>query len=454
MSNAGISFGGLASGLDTRAIISALMAVERRPITAMEAKKTGFNRSKSLLNDLGSLLTTVRDKANALRSTTDFLAMDASVDKEQYLTASAGSTAQPSSYQLKVLALAQAQVNSSNGQASRTSAYGDSTLELTVGGSSYYISVGGGTGYDSSLDGIAAAINAQGLDVTAEVLDTGSGGTPYQLVLRSKNTGSAGAFSISVDSGPAAMNTLINGVNTNVRTAATDAQLQINGITVTRSSNSISDAITGVTLNLKALTPTNETATLTVTTDAEATSSKVKDFVDAYNAVVDFVAEQNQLGTDGKAKSSLFGDSTLRSIRSSLRSILGGSVDTGNESYALLSQVGITADTAGKLTFNQSTFEEALAGDEAAVASLFNKSGTGLANRVYDQVAVFTDSVDGLLKARKDGFDSLIKQTQTRIDSAERRLTQYQASLDRKFSAMESLLSKLQSQGNSLSSIR
>jgi flagellar hook-associated protein 2 len=454
MSNAGISFGGLASGLDTRSIIAALMAVERRPIAALEVKKGRIQRQKDLFGTLGGLLTTLRDKANALRSTTSLLAMKAGVDTDQYLTASAGSGAQPSSHQVRVLSLAQAQVNSSNGKADRdTTTYGDGKLRITIDGTDHSIDVGGTTGFASTLDGIAQAINAQGLDVVAEVLDTGAATDPFQLVLRSRNTGSAGSFTVAVDSGPASLQALAAEIDANVRTAASNAQIDLNGITITRSANTISDAITGVTLDLRAVNPVGTATTVTVSTDAPATAGKIKQFVDAYNAVVDFLQDQNKVDSKGTANGPLFGDSTLRSIGSSLRSILGSPANTGNTAYELLSQVGIAAATNGRLTFDQARFETALAADPDAVTRLFNDATTGIAARVHDQAKVYLDSVDGLLKARRDGFDSLTRQTQNRIDAAERRLQQYQKQIERRFAALEGLLAQLQGQGNALGSL-
>lgn len=451
MSSAGISFGGLGSGLDTRAIIAALMAVERRPIAALESKKTSFQRQKDLFGSLNTLLGTLRDKANALRSTTDFLVMKAGLDTTDYLAATATSGAQPGTHQVRVLALAQAQVNSSNGRADRdTTAFGDGTIVISVGGAEHSVTVGGASGFASTLDGIAAAINAQGLDVVAEVLDTGAVIDPFQLVLRSRSTGTAGAFTVSVAGGTTELQTLIGEVNANVRTAASNAQIDLNGITITRSTNTVGDAIAGVTLDLRAVNPTGTSTTVTVSTDASATAGKIKAFVDAYNAVVDFLKDQNKLDGEGKAASPLFGDSTLRTIGSSLRSILGGSVATGNTAYELLSQVGVKADTAGRLTFDQGKFETALTTDADAVTALFNDATAGIAVRVYGQIDVYTDSVDGLLKNRRDGFDSRIRQTQKRIDAAERRLDQYQEQLERKFSAMEKLLAQLQGQGSAL----
>ena len=451
MSSAGISFGGLGSGLDTQSIISALMAIERRPIAALEQKKSSFSQQKSLFGDLGSLLDKLQDAAQKLRTTTDFLSMSATSSHTDILTASASSNATPGSYQVTVNSLATAQANGAGSSDPDTTPHGDGTIWITTGGVVHSIDVGSGSGYASTLDGIRNAINDQNIDVSASVVDTGvEGSDRYQLVLRSNTAGSAGAFTVEMDSGTAPLQTLVDDLNANQLTAASNASLEINGLTVERSSNSITDVIPGITLNLESA-PTPPTAvTITVTTDAEETASTVQEFVDAYNEVVDFVSGQNALGEDGEARNPLFGDTTLRSIRTSLRSIVGGSVDTGNPAAALLVQIGISSDRDGKLTFNQSEFEQSLVEDEQAVASLFAQASTGIAQRIFDQIDVYTDSVDGLIKARTDGFDRLIRDTTGRIERAEDRLDRTEASLQQRFANLESLIARLQGQGSAL----
>jgi flagellar hook-associated protein 2 len=459
MSSAGISFGGLASGLDTQAIISALVAVERRPISALETKKTSLNKQKSLFGDLGSLLDKLTKAAKDLKRTTDFLAMKVASDDEDVVAAQASSTAAPGTHTVRVLSLASAQVNAHTGSSSATHDYGDNaTMQITVGSDTRFISVG-----DATLANIASAINEEDdFGVHAEVVDTGNtangGANRYQLVLRGTETGTENAFTLAYDDGGAAFEALIADLNANPnpRTAATNAQIQLNGgVVIQRATNTITDAITGVTLDLKSVPSPNKDVTITVSTDAEETSKKVQAFVDAYNSTLDFFAAQGELDAEGKAKSALFGDVTLRSIRSNLRRIVGGSVPgTGNESYQMLSQLGIKADTQGKLTFTRSTFEEALADDEQAVAAVFTHATSGIAQGIEAQLDLYTDGVDGLLKTRRDGFDRQVKNTQGRIDQAERRLVVYQKQLEQKYANLESLLTRLQSQGSSFSNIR
>lgn len=461
MSNAGISFGGLASGLDTKAIIQALVAIERRPIAALEQKKTSLGKQKSLFGDLRGLLGKLETAAKALKTTSDFLVRKASSDKEEIVTASAGSAASAGTYNLRVVSLAKAQVNASSGSASPSASLGaPGTLQLDVGGATHFISVGGvvnGVTEPPTLERIAAAINAaddaNATGVRAEVVDTGStGNNRYQLVVRSEQAGTASGFSISYDDGDPAFQAVINSVGSNVLTQASDARVQLNGgVTVTRSSNTISDLIAGVTLELKSDASPTQSVAITVSNDSTATTKKVQDFVDAYNKVVDFLADQNQLDADGKAKGPLFGDSTLRALRAGLRTIAGSAVPgTGNASFQLLSQLGIKADTAGKLTLTATALTEALATDEAAVAAVFTSSANGIAGRVVAQIDVYTDSVDGLIKNRTEAFDRQSKDATTRITQAERRLTSFEKQLEQKYANLEQLMGRLQSQGSSL----
>ena len=454
MSSAGISFGGLASGLDTQAIITALVAVEQRPITALETKKTSLNKQKSLFGDLKGLLDKLATAAKSLKTKTDFLTMKAASSDEDVLTVSAGSTASAGTYSIEVLELAKAKVSASSGSASSTASLGGpASMMIEIDGNTHLVAVN-----NPSLTSIASAINDADIGVIADVVDTqnsaNGGANRYQLVLRSAEAGAQHSFTLSYDDGDAAFQNLITDINAHQITAGSDAKIKLNdGVEVYRPTNTIGDLIPGVTLDLKAKA-VGQPVTVTISTDAEATSKSVQEFVDAYNKVVDFVSAQNTLDSEGKAKNPLFGDSTLRSMRSSLRGIVGASVgDTGNSAYQLLAQAGVTSDTAGKLTFNSTKFAESLADDEEAVSNLFAGGTNGIANKLLGQIDSYTDTVEGLIKTRSDAFDRQVKDAQTRIDQAERRVTLYQQQLETKYANLESLLTRLQGQGTSLNSL-
>ena len=449
MSSAGISFGGLGSGIDSQAIISALMAIERRPISALEQKKTQLGRQKTLFSDFGKLLDKLQDAAKKLKTTTDFLSMRAASSNEEVVTVSAGNGAIPGTHTLEVVSLAKAQIDVSSGSASQDDPIYDGTILINIGGNDHPVSVSNG-----SLQDLANAINDQDLDVRAEVVDTGSTGSDrYKLVLRSQVLGTEGSFSLLLDSGNVALDSLVTDLTTNAR-AATNASLVIDGVGVTRTTNTIGDLIPGVTLDLHSVSDIDVSTTISVSTDVEETAKSVQELVDAYNAVIDFAKAQNAVGENGTAQNPLFGDVTLRTIRTSLRDIVGGAVPASDPAFAMLAQIGVTSDRDGRLTLNRTKFEEAVTTDEQAVASLFSNATHGIGTRLFNRLDTFTHSVDGLLKARSDGFDRLIKDAQSRIDQGESRLERTEKALQQRYANLETVIARLQGQGAGLSSLQ
>jgi flagellar hook-associated protein 2 len=457
-----IQFGGLASGLDTQAIISALLAVESRPIALLEQRRSTIERQRNLINNFDGLLDDLATAAEDVEDSNSFLAFKTATDDDDaFFSSSAGNNAIAGTYEIGVKSLATNEIKGSTGSPDRdTTTNGSGVLTLQVGsGPVQLINVA-----STTLDGIAAAINENGEGVSAQVVDTGADTNPFQLIITSEESGSEGTITLGSDSATDTFTSFVAGLDGNTIREGSDAELTFNGIDITRSSNSISDLIQGVTLDLTAASELDvngdpvSTTTLTVSTDGEATGEKLQAFVDAYNAVFDFVQGQFTAPAEGADAPPLFGDSTLRGVRNSLRSITGGSVDTGNDAFSLLSQVGIEAGTDGKLTFNSAEFEEAIAEDEDAVLALFTGedeegSPSGIAGRLVATVELYTDSVDGLIKARTDGFARLIRDTDNQIERQNDRLERTEQQLNTRFANLEVLLNRLQGQGGALGSI-
>lgn len=447
MSSLGINFSGLASGLDSNAIIDALLSVEQRPILQLESQRTDFNRQKSLFGDLETRLNDLFDALDDIDSSTSFVDYQSAVDTEDYLTASAGRSANPGTYNIGVRSLARGQTNQSNGVADAAATAYQGDLNITIDGETHFVGISSGA--EVSLNDVANAINNADIGVDANVVDTGIGSDPYKLVLTSEDTGEDASFTLEADGANAALTSLVGDLTGN-QVNAENARIEFQGVTVERSSNTVDDLITGVTLTLKDTDATLDT-TLTISADATATGDKVQEFVDKYNAVVDFIQAQGVVSEDGEASSALFGDSTLRSISTGLRSLIGSEVNTGNSAYSLLSQIGIDTDRDGKLQFNRSEFEEALADDGDAVRNLFTQEDTGVSALLSSRIESYTDSVDGLLKARRDGIDTRIRQTDRRIEDSERRIEQKEIQLRQQYANLESLMAQLQSQGSAFS---
>lgn len=462
----GISFGGLASGLDTKSIIAQLLAIEQRPISLLQAKKSSFQTKKSLYGDLETKLDKLFDTAKGLRLSSSFLEFNVKTsDDDKFLKASASSTATAGKYDVEILQLAQARTRTTLGSVdSDTTRHGSGLLRFDFADApSVFVNVPDSVEEPSSLDNIAAAINDADSGLQASVVNTGIGNSPYKLVVKSTETGEENDFTVSTDTANAALQSLADELTADNAIAALDSRAKIDGIEVQRSSNTLSDLIDGVTIDLGAVhTATEKKTTITVTPDTEETGEKVKAFVDAYNEVLDFIAEQQKLITSGDSSSEdddeevkanpLFGESALRTIRSTLRNIVGGSVD-GNEAYALFSQIGIESDRDGKLTFNKSEFDAAVTKDPTAVRNIFAADDIGIANKIYTTIDQWTDSIDGLLATRKQGIDRTVKDINSQIERAEEKMDRYQVFLTQKYANLEVTLGRLNSQLGSLANI-
>ena len=458
----GISFGGLASGLDTDSIIKSLLAVERRPIQLLESRKAGFKKQKTLLGDFKAKLDALFDAAKKLRLSSTLLEFDAATnDEDKYLSASATSGAVAGSYEIQIDSIAAARVRKSPGAADAdTTTHGSGNMLFTIDGNTTLVSFGGAT----TLNEMASKINDANFGVSATVVNTGATTDPYRLVLTSKSEGTKADFTVVADTADGTFTSFVNSINNDDTRAASDAKIKLNGLDITRSSNTMTDVITGVTINLKGKhpSPPQETTTLTISTNTDKTAEKIQNFVEKYNEIVDFVTNQNKVtknegdgGEDDDSVSTnpLFGDLALRTVMRGLRDIAGSTFDTGNSAYSMLAQIGIDGDREGKLTFNRTEFDEALGKDETAIKNLFTDKVNGIAQRIYNSIDAWTDSVDGVIKTRTDGLDRRITDIDRQIRRGEERLEDYEQRLVLQYATLEQTLGRLQAQGSSLSSL-
>ncbi len=442
ISSGGISFSGLASGLDTRAIINALLQAESRPMESQRARQADFRARSDLFGRLGSLLSTLQDSAAALTRNSTFDALTGSSSAPGRVGVSVGEGAVAGNWTVEIERLAARHVLTSNGYAAKdTALFTADTLRFVQDGNTIDVAVAGTT-----LQDVADAINADTtLAVTARIVDTGDGADPYKLVLESDATGAAQEFTVESVGGGLA--TLVEQLGTNVASEAQDALVRVDGVEFRRATNTLSGAITGVTLDL--LEASASTVEVTVTADRSTSTSAAKDFVAAYNAVVDFIATHGKTAEDPAERGALAADPLLRSIRDRLRTVLGSVVSgTGSDGHAMLALVGFSSATDGRLTLDESEFEAAFDADADALTALF-ASDDGIATRLDDLLDDLAGT-DGLIGTRRDGLTDRIDDLDKAIRRSELRLETLEKNLVARFAALESLLAQLQAQGSAL----
>lgn len=457
MSFGPIQFGGLASGLDTGAIIQTLLSIEAQPIQLLESQKASEQNKLSLLGTLEGYVDDLQEKAEELSSKGGFLAYDVTSSSDSAATFSlTGSSATPGSHTLDVLALASADRYAFSGVADADTDLGAGTVSFDYDGVNYSVTTTGSG--DSSLNQIASAINAQSSgEVTASVINVGTGATPnYQLVLAGEDTGA----DYTIDNLTSSVAGLTGATNL---TAASNAQVVVDGLTVERSTNVFSDVVSGISFTVTDVTGGD--ISFSVDPDTEGVKQNVQDFVDAYNKVIGFINTQNSYDPDATSQSDLFGDSALSSVRTTIQNAIFdvdvSVVQADTIGYSTLGLVGVDVGSDGTLSIDDTTFDDKLSTNMEALADLFTDSTDGLMVKLDSAIEgmvdsttnVLGDSIPGLFDRKEDTINDLIADIDDQIESLELSLESYEATLVAKYSALEELMAGLNAQSQYLSGV-
>jgi flagellar hook-associated protein 2 len=393
------------SNLDIESIVSQLMSVERKPLTAIAKKEASFNTKLSAFGSLKGAIFQFQTAMKALSDPSKLQAMkvssaDSSIASVAAAT-NAATSATPGTYTLEVTTLAQAQKAVAAGQPSTNASIGanvTSTLSFdfgTITGGSFdsatgkysgaaFTSSGSGVktvtidGTNNSLSGIRDAINAAGIGVTATIVNDGDASSPYRLTLTVNETGKTSSMKISV-AGDASVAGLLNhdpssnsGQALKETSAAKNATFKVDGIEVSKTTNSASDVIAGVNLTLA---KTGGPTSITVARDSSSVTSAVTSFVTAYNSLSATMRDAGAYNATSKSASALNGDAALRSVQSQVRGILNNPVAGGESAYTLLSQVGVSMGKDGMLSLDSSKLQKAIDSNFSGIAGLFSRVG-------------------------------------------------------------------------------
>jgi flagellar hook-associated protein 2 len=414
-----------ATNLDINAIVTQLMAVEQRPLAKLDQQEASYQAKLSAYGSVKGAIASFQSAVQGLNSAGLYQAVKATSSDTSVFSASATSTAVAGTYSLEVSSLTQAQKLVAAGQASSTAAIGTgtaTTLTFDFGtisggtltpfdpatntGGTYTGATFSGNGNPSksitidstnnSLQGIRDAINAAGLGVTATIVNDGSG-TPYRLSLAADNGGASNSLRITATpGGDASVMGLLEhdpaGVqNLSETVTAQNANIKVNGLSVTKTSNSISDVIEGVTLNLSKVT--TSPVTLTVARDTTAISNSVSGFVKAYNGIVSTLKGLASYDPATKQGGILLGDSAVRQLQTQLRNMLNTAVSGTSGALTHLSDVGVSFQKDGTLSLDQTKLNNAISNNFSDIAGLFSSVG-----RASDSLISF-DSASSTAKA-------------------------------------------------------
>lgn len=437
---------GAGAGFDTKKIVEALVNAERAPTEARINSKIAESDAKiSGLGKAVSVLNVVKDAAERLNDAKDFNTFTVNNSQESAFSATSTTSARAGSNNITVSQIAQEQRSVSNAFASETNAFNANPITVSISVGSSNPTTTDITVTDASLQGTVSAINAANLGVTAEIVDTGAASDRYRIQLIGE-TGAENAFTLT--SSDSALT--FSSVQT-----ATDAQLNVNGIDFTRSSNVIDDVLTGVTLSLN--TVTSGTANLSINQDDSQARANIVDFVAIYNEAQRQLKELSNSSIGGE----LAGDSIFRSLTSSLRSLVLGTSSSASGNVSNLSDMGISVSRTGELNVDDTKLDNALANNYADVVKMFSANtddqtasstaAAGLAGDISNLIADATDANSYLLTQQDTLADANSARQEELSDLADR-MERVEERYNRQFLAMQQIIDQMNSTRESMES--
>lgn len=384
---------GAGSGIDSSSIVKQLTEIERAaPQERIDSKRTKAEAQISDFGLMASAMDTLKSAVTALTAKEGLYSKSASFTKSDALVPTKlDTTVQTGSYALEVKALAASQSVSFNGLPSASDAVGEGVLTFNFGSwdrdvagdptvfnvdsqaKSYEITIDSS---NNSLNGLRDAINKAAMGVQASVVFDGSG---YRLVLTAPSganhelqitAAEVGATPTNTDANLLsrfAFNAAVTGFADLEKQAGADAEITINGLALTRSTNTVTDVVQGLTLDLQKAVP-GEIVTVTVSDDKVFAEEKIRGFVDAYNAFLQEIKPAFQFNKEEDKFGSLANDSLAKSVLSRFRSVIGAAIPGLTDSnYSALTNIGIRTQLDGTLKINEADFEKAMSNNFADV---------------------------------------------------------------------------------------
>jgi flagellar hook-associated protein 2 len=457
-----INFSGLASGIDTNALIDATSAATRQTrVTPKEKKVTELEETNSAFDQLETKLNTVRTSLQEFTTLAGGgVSKQASSSRESVVTATASNAATNGSYSVTVSQLAKNFTGSFDTTFGSITAPvlssinpGDPAVDRTV---SFAIGTGSElttvnvvvTNGSYTISDFVTAFNNATTKATASLVNVGTSASPsYKIVVTSNNEGlNKGQVNITVGAS-------VTSLAASTVSQATDAQLSITGIgTITRSTNTVNDVISGLTLSLSSIGD----STVKVSEDAATTTTKIQAFIDAYNEVVRYIADNNQITRDESSTEiqNVFGP--LASTRTddnaltALRSAISGSAASGGSAVRIFSDLGITTERDGTLKFDTTRLQTAVATEPSSVSSVLQTFADTVA-ATGGTIDIYT-RFNGLFDISTNSNKTLITNLNQQISEAEKQIARKEEELRARFARLESQMSRLQQQQSSLTS--
>jgi flagellar hook-associated protein 2 len=443
-----LTVSGVSSGIDYESLIQQLLEVEKTPVRRLETQKTTYEQKSAAYSDLSSKLEALESAADALRLSTRFGGKETTVSDESIFTTNVSSSATTGNYSMTVnqLALAhklKAGVGLASADSTVASGSGQFTFKVGDTGTEYTVDVTAGM----TLEEFKNAINDLDGGIHAVIVNDGTDTDPYQLILSSDETGADNKIIVTQDGTNLGLPVNDTDLTSDLHLQAPqDAEIVMDGLTVYRASNTVTDLAPGVSLFLHKADPTTS-VTLQVSEDREAVVESVQALVNSYNDVINFIHSRNQYDTEDNEADPLFAEGTVRSIERRMSQIVSTGVTGLPSDMKALAQVGISTERDGTLKLDVGKLQDAVDENLEGVMNLFVKGETteGVAEQFYQLAFGATRSGDGDIAIRVDGLADRVRELSSKIETEEAALERLEERLRARFAALESLILSVQS---------
>lgn len=441
----GLTSVGIGSGLDIGGIVTALVNAESAgKIAKFDVNEGKINAQISGIGSLKSAMSEFNTKLKTLTESATFGSQKVAVSTKDYLSATVDKTAVSGSYQVKVDQLAQSQKVGSAVVADKTSTIGEGSLDIVVGaGDSFKIDVASTDTLTDIMDKINNSEDNK--DVTATIIN---GELGPQLVLGSKNTGEDNTISVTATDTDGNTGLVDTFAMTEV-TPAKNAIVYIDGVKVVSQKNSISEAITGVSLTLTAA-DVDKATTITVSKDTTKTKTAIEGFVEAYNTVMTTIKDLTSYDADTEQAGILQGDALPRSIQGQLRNMLSNQFGT-SDGDKMLANLGVTTTREGLLEIDSSKLTEVISNDKGAIAEMFSTENTGLASKMSSLLDSYIKT-GGVMDSRDSSLDEQLSRIADSREQLNTRMASYSDRLYKQYNAMDLVVANLNSSASDLQS--
>jgi flagellar hook-associated protein 2 len=420
-------------------VVEGLMQVEKMPIEAAKKRREKVVDEKKEVEKLQTMLAELDGSLNGLKTKSDFYKLKVESSHPDIMEGTISSIAQLGTYEFEVRGLAKAE---------KELAYGFPDKDKTEVGFGYMmieredmepadITIEPG----STLDQVAQQINDAEIGVRAMVINTKYNPDSYRLLVVSDKSGKESKISIDEDTTFLEFKEQVTGRGLDVL---------FEDVPVTDDDNILDELVEGVNFNVKRAEPGTRVQ-MTVTYDMDATIEGIRAFVEKYNSISQFAAEQSKNPKEGDV-GKLAGDGSVKTNMRQLQSALFPTANMPTK-FTTLAQIGITTNPkTGELTMDDAKVKAALTEDYDGVAQLFirSKNAEGVADRLSGRLKSFRDPGAGVIRSRLRGLENVIQNQDKDIARRERQLEDKEVSIKRRFSALESQVNGLNAQGSFL----